>query len=192
MLLLQADPAKYGQVVRWIHKLTAERAKVLAIKMKNHQVYNMIQQKTFLNALLKRQECLPGGVLLLPHQALQRAGRHGGGPVLPVLTPGPPSCPHTCRSCESAFLSRSAPTILDFLAPLMLAIEYLTQLEGPMWRQNSGTGLADGYFIYYSVNKGQLFLSLYKAAIRKATGVSLFVISCSLMNVLMTLTDGLL
>merc|ERR1719361_2836871 len=70
-------------------------------------------------------------------------------------------------SCESAFLSRTAPSLTDprspCLAPVMLAIQYLTQLEGPMWRQIRGAGLAYGYFIYPSVGKGQLFMSLYKA-----------------------------
>ena len=70
-------------------------------------------------------------------------------------------------SCESAFLSRSSPAIEDFMDPdlpvLLLAIQYLTQLEGPMWRQIRGAGLAYGYFIYPSVAKGQLFMSLYKA-----------------------------
>merc|ERR1711994_575290 len=70
-------------------------------------------------------------------------------------------------SCESAFLSRSSPSIKDFMDPdlpaLLLAIQYLTQLEGPMWRQIRGAGLAYGYFIYPSVGKGQLFMSLYKA-----------------------------
>ena len=68
-LFLQADPTKYGQAVQWIHKLlyrtklTTERAKVLANKMKNHQLSNMIKQKTFLKAILKRLECLPNEVI---------------------------------------------------------------------------------------------------------------------------------
>merc|ERR1712059_204719 len=70
-------------------------------------------------------------------------------------------------SCESAYLSRSTPAITDFnspdLAPLMLALQYLTQLEGPMWRQIRGAGLAYGYSMYLSVNKGQLYIGLFKA-----------------------------
>merc|ERR1712079_136420 len=72
-------------------------------------------------------------------------------------------------SCESSFLSRTAP-VSGLTSPrhpdlpaLMLAIQYLTQLEGPMWRQIRGAGLAYGYFMFPSTNKGQLFLSLYKA-----------------------------
>ena len=71
-------------------------------------------------------------------------------------------------SCESAFLYRSVPAILDFLeadqAPLMLAIQYLIQQEGHMWRQIWGAGQADGNYIYSSVKRGQLFLLLYKAS----------------------------
>jgi len=70
-------------------------------------------------------------------------------------------------SCESAFLSRTTPCLTDpkseDLPALMLAIQYLTQLEGPMWRQIRGAGLAYGYFMFPSTNKGQLFLTLYKA-----------------------------
>jgi len=70
-------------------------------------------------------------------------------------------------SCESAFLSRTTPSITDPRSPdlpaLMLAIQYLTQLEGPMWRQIRGAGLAYGYFMFPSTNKGQLFLTLFKA-----------------------------
>ena len=236
VLFLQADPAKYGQAVAWIHKLlyrtklTAERAKVLATKMENsvaelkrrgskvvsimmnsllfseesnHQVSNMIKQQKFLKDLLKRLECSPNEVIrdleevrffltkpsnMLVHMAADLATL--SSPLAPwssllpshlprsVVSPCPrpehllslPPPRHTAAglgSCESAFLSRSAPAITDFmdtdLAPLMLAIQYLTQLEGPMWRQIRGAGLAYGYFIYPSVNKGQLFLSLYKA-----------------------------
>ena len=70
-------------------------------------------------------------------------------------------------SCESAFLSRTAPSLTDprspCLAPVMLAIQYLTQLEGPMWRQIRGAGLAYGYSIMVSTNKGQIYFTLYKA-----------------------------
>ena len=70
-------------------------------------------------------------------------------------------------SCESSFLSRTAPSLSDprspCLAPLMLAIQYLTQLEGPMWRQIRGAGLAYGYSIMVSTNKGQIYFTLFKA-----------------------------
>jgi len=70
-------------------------------------------------------------------------------------------------SCESSFLSRTTPCITDPKSPdlpaLMLAIQYLTQLEGPMWRQIRGAGLAYGYSVFPNTNKGQLYMSLYKA-----------------------------
>lgn len=89
-------------------------------------------------------------------------------------------------SCESSFLSRTAP-VSGLTSPrhpdlpaLMLAIQvkkyidhekdlektflqYLTQLEGPMWRQIRGAGLAYGYSILVSTNKGQVYFSLYKS-----------------------------
>ena len=70
-------------------------------------------------------------------------------------------------SCESAFLSRSTPSLVDprspALAPVMLAIQYLTQLEGPMWRQIRGAGLAYGYSIMVSTDKGQIYFTLFKS-----------------------------
>ena len=70
-------------------------------------------------------------------------------------------------SCESAFLSRSAPSLTSprdsDLPALMLAIQYLTQLEGPMWRQIRGAGLAYGYSILVSTNKGQIYFTLFKS-----------------------------
>jgi len=70
-------------------------------------------------------------------------------------------------SCESSFLSRTAPSLTDprhpDLAPVLLAIQYITQLEGPMWRQIRGAGLAYGYSIIVSTNKGQIYFTLFKA-----------------------------
>ena len=70
-------------------------------------------------------------------------------------------------SCESSFLSRSAPSLTSPRHPdlpaLMLAIQYLTQLEGPMWRQIRGAGLSYGYSVLVSTNKGQIYFSLFKS-----------------------------
>jgi len=70
-------------------------------------------------------------------------------------------------SCESSFLSRTAPSLTDprhpDLAPVLLAIQYITQLEGPMWRQIRGAGLAYGYSIIVSTNKGQIYFTLFKS-----------------------------
>lgn len=71
-------------------------------------------------------------------------------------------------SVESAFLFHAVEAINDFLSPdlpaLMLYLQYLTQLEGPLWRQIRGQGLAYGYTIAPKPNEGLLLLSLYRAS----------------------------
>ncbi|CAH0603275.1 unnamed protein product [Chrysodeixis includens] len=49
------------------------------------------------------------------------------------------------------------------VAPLMVALNYFTQLEGPMWRLIRGCGLSYGYAIRMSPNEGKLIFSLYRA-----------------------------
>jgi len=70
-------------------------------------------------------------------------------------------------SSESSFLIRCVPAIVKAddpdLAPLLLFLQYLTVCEGPMWREIRGQGLAYGYSMYPNINKGQLYLSLYRA-----------------------------
>ncbi|XP_055593217.1 uncharacterized protein C05D11.1-like [Uranotaenia lowii] len=70
-------------------------------------------------------------------------------------------------SVESAFLYQSSPGISDFndedLAPLMLFLQYLTQLEGPLWRQIRGQGFSYGYNIVPRPNEGLLYFTLYRA-----------------------------
>ena len=84
------------------------------------------------------------------------------------LTVQPPSHVMTgLGSCESSFLSRTTPSLTDprhqDVPALLLVIQYLTQLEGPMWRQIRGAGLAYGYGINLSTGKGQLYFTLYKS-----------------------------
>ncbi|KAK1127835.1 hypothetical protein K0M31_003327 [Melipona bicolor] len=68
---------------------------------------------------------------------------------------------------ESAYLCQSCPCINDYhsldLAPLLVCIKYLTQLEGPMWRFIRGQGLSYGYYIYPRPNEGLLYLSFFKS-----------------------------
>lgn len=70
-------------------------------------------------------------------------------------------------SVESSFLVQVVPSIKDFLDPelpaLMLFLQYLTQLEGPLWRQIRGQGLAYGYSIVPKPHEGLLYLAFYKS-----------------------------
>ncbi|XP_039445648.1 uncharacterized protein C05D11.1-like [Culex pipiens pallens] len=70
-------------------------------------------------------------------------------------------------SVESAFLYSSSKAITDFndedLAPLLLFLQYLTQLEGPLWRQIRGQGFSYGYNIVPRPNEGLLYFTLYRA-----------------------------
>ncbi|CAD6227691.1 GSCOCG00001371001-RA-CDS [Cotesia congregata] len=66
---------------------------------------------------------------------------------------------------ESAYLSQTGPCLNDFespdLAPLLVCLQYLTQVEGPMWRQVRGQGFAYGCNLYAKPNEGLLYLTFY-------------------------------
>lgn len=68
---------------------------------------------------------------------------------------------------ESAFLYHAVPCIDNFSDPdlpvLMLFLQYLTQLEGPLWRQIRGPGFAYGYNLTPRPNEGLLYFTLYRA-----------------------------
>uniref|UniRef100_A0A8D8XF76 Uncharacterized protein C05D11.1 n=1 Tax=Cacopsylla melanoneura TaxID=428564 RepID=A0A8D8XF76_9HEMI len=68
---------------------------------------------------------------------------------------------------ESFFMCQAAPGIKDFdhedLAPLLVFLQYLTQLEGPMWKQIRGLGHAYSYNMVPRPNEGQLYLTFYRA-----------------------------
>jgi len=70
-------------------------------------------------------------------------------------------------SVESAFLTSATPTVQQHdhkdLPALLVLIQYLTQLEGPMWRQIRGQGLAYSFSINVSVEHGLLYFALRKA-----------------------------
>ncbi|XP_034934378.1 uncharacterized protein C05D11.1-like [Chelonus insularis] len=74
-------------------------------------------------------------------------------------------CVLSLGSAESSFLSHVGPCLSDFessdLAPLLVCLQYLTQVEGPMWRQVRGQGLAYGCNIYAKPNEGLLYLTFY-------------------------------
>ncbi|XP_015108597.1 uncharacterized protein C05D11.1 [Diachasma alloeum] len=69
---------------------------------------------------------------------------------------------------DSAFLSQTCSCINDFedpdLAPLLVCLQYLTQLEGPMWKQVRGQGLAYGCNIYVRPNEGLMYLTFHASA----------------------------
>lgn len=68
---------------------------------------------------------------------------------------------------ESAFLYHASPSVNSFvdedLPALNLFLQYLTQLEGPMWRQIRGAGLAYGYSLSLMPHESLLYYTLYKA-----------------------------
>ncbi|CAK9798548.1 Uncharacterized protein C05D11.1 [Anthophora plagiata] len=68
---------------------------------------------------------------------------------------------------ESSYLRQSCQSINNYqspdLAPLLVCLEYLIQLEGPMWRLIRGQGLSYGYDIYLNPNEGLLYLTFYKS-----------------------------
>ncbi|KAG7174925.1 Peptidase M16 inactive domain and insulinase-containing protein [Homarus americanus] len=71
-------------------------------------------------------------------------------------------------SVESAYLLQSTSCVTehrDWDVPAILtAIQYLTQLEGPMWREIRGQGLAYSYSINLNPTQGLLILKLARAA----------------------------
>jgi len=70
-------------------------------------------------------------------------------------------------SVESAYLISATPAMTkhdhEDLPALMVLIQYLTQLEGPMWRQIRGQGFAYSFSISVNIEHGLLYFSLKKA-----------------------------
>ncbi|GAB0090020.1 Peptidase_M16 domain-containing protein [Sergentomyia squamirostris] len=68
---------------------------------------------------------------------------------------------------EGAFLIQAAPAIRDFMDPdlpaLLLFLQYLTQLEGALWRQVRGQGLVYGYSMVPRPHEGLLYLTFYRS-----------------------------
>ncbi|XP_045538857.1 uncharacterized protein C05D11.1 [Papilio machaon] len=69
---------------------------------------------------------------------------------------------------ESSFVAQMSPGPLGHapqdLAPLLVALNYFTQLEGPMWRLIRGGGLSYGYSARAASTEGRLVFSLYRSA----------------------------
>lgn len=71
-------------------------------------------------------------------------------------------------SIESSFLIQCAPCIASYTDPdypaLRVLIQYLTQLEGPMWKQIRGLGLSYSYSIILKPEAGLIYFVLFKSA----------------------------
>jgi len=81
----------------------------------------------------------------------------------------------TLRKCvvgigavESSFLVECVPCINKYdhedLPAILVLLQYLTQLEGPMWRQIRGLGLAYGFSMLVNPDEGLLYLRLYECS----------------------------
>ncbi|XP_050051775.1 uncharacterized protein C05D11.1-like [Dermacentor andersoni] len=82
-------------------------------------------------------------------------------------------------SVESAFLTQCSPSLSSYtspdLPPLLVLIQYLVQLEGPMWRQIRGQGLSYNYdlqlrpcdgLLYFVLTKSTLVAAAYREAMQ--------------------------
>lgn len=68
---------------------------------------------------------------------------------------------------EGAYLVHAVPCPIelndDAYVPLQLFMQYLTQLEGPFWRQIRGQGLSYGYNMTVKLHSQLLLFALYRA-----------------------------
>ena len=92
----------------------------------------------------------------------------GAAALAPAAATGGWAAVAANSAVESGFLSASAPGPLgwhnDALAPLMVAAELLTQLEGPFWKQIRGLGLAYSYSLSAVPEEGLVMFTLFKAS----------------------------
>lgn len=84
-----------------------------------------------------------------------------------TLSDGALGCIVGVGSVESSYLVQVVPSIASATDPdlpaLMLFLQYLTQLEGSMWRQIRGQGYVYGYSVIPRPHEGLLSLMFYKA-----------------------------
>lgn len=68
---------------------------------------------------------------------------------------------------DSSYSLQCAPCITDYNHPdlptLLVCLQYLTQLEGPMWKQVRGQGLSYSYKIFVCPNEGLIYLTFFGA-----------------------------
>lgn len=68
---------------------------------------------------------------------------------------------------EGAFFCHAVPCEISLgdpdYVPLMLFMQYLTQLEGPFWKNLRGQGLTYGYNMFINLNEQLLYFTLYRA-----------------------------
>ncbi|XP_044726839.1 uncharacterized protein C05D11.1-like [Chrysoperla carnea] len=87
--------------------------------------------------------------------------------MAPIEQISKPNCIVGLGACESSFLITTTPCIKDFndpdLAPILVFLVYITQLEGPMWRQLRGAGLTYHYRIQPVPNEALLYFVLSRA-----------------------------
>lgn len=84
-----------------------------------------------------------------------------------------PALPHdvitSVGSVDSAFLTQCTPSINSYtsadLPALLVLIQYLVQLEGPMWRQIRGQGLSYNYNLHVRPSEGLLYFVLTKSTL---------------------------
>ena len=89
--------------------------------------------------------------------------------LLKEISSGSPTGAALCLGAvESCFLIQAVRSIDDIqhpdLAAVLVALQYLGQLEGPFWRNLRAQGLVYGYNLNLKVSEGLLYLSLYRAS----------------------------
>ncbi|XP_043275299.1 uncharacterized protein C05D11.1-like [Venturia canescens] len=68
---------------------------------------------------------------------------------------------------DSAYFAQCTKAINDYdhpdLAPLLVCLQYLAQLEGPMWKQIRGLGLSYSYDVSCKIDEGLMYLAFFGA-----------------------------